>query len=188
MTDVADRHLRDKTDAIAYIIRNISEQCAAAVEGLDLARRADTSSTTSGDDDRSESGKKRSKRPVKKMSGSMDGESQTNASESEFGDANSDTSGYLRPNRGSNIPPTPDLVNDRSSTSMSLGSESLAVTPQRQSVNSQFSNRSQREDVPAVPTRIIDNEDDLSTEDVAEPVTKFNSTPVPGQQLQTTAQ
>ena len=39
--DVADRHLRDKTDAIAHIIRNISEQCAAAVEGLQLAHDAD---------------------------------------------------------------------------------------------------------------------------------------------------
>lgn len=50
MADVADRHLRDKTDAIAYIIRNISEQCAAAVEGLELARSADN------DDDESTSG------------------------------------------------------------------------------------------------------------------------------------
>lgn len=40
MSDVADRHLRDKTDAIADIIRNISEQCAAAVEGLQLANEA----------------------------------------------------------------------------------------------------------------------------------------------------
>ncbi|KAG0645767.1 DENN domain-containing [Hyphodiscus hymeniophilus] len=39
--DVADRHLRDKTDAIAHIIRNISEQCAAAVEGLQLAHDAE---------------------------------------------------------------------------------------------------------------------------------------------------
>ncbi|KAL8872421.1 MAG: hypothetical protein Q9174_001941 [Haloplaca sp. 1 TL-2023] len=38
---VADRHLRDKTDAIADIIRNISEQCAAAVEGLQLAHDAE---------------------------------------------------------------------------------------------------------------------------------------------------
>jgi hypothetical protein len=42
MTDVADRQLRDKTDAIAYIIRNISEQCAAAVEGLNMANRAES--------------------------------------------------------------------------------------------------------------------------------------------------
>src|SRR5690606_16226362 len=40
VADVADRHLRDKTDAIAHIIRNISAQCAAAVEGLQLAHDA----------------------------------------------------------------------------------------------------------------------------------------------------
>ena len=46
IADVADRHLRDKTDAIAYIIRNISDQCAAAVEGLHLAQHADTEDAT----------------------------------------------------------------------------------------------------------------------------------------------
>lgn len=184
MTDVADRRLRDKTDAIAYIIRNISEQCAAAVEGLDLARRADTSSTTSGDDDRSESGRKRGKRPVKKAS--VDGDMQTNASESDFGDANSETSGYLRPQRNSIMPPTPDLVHDRSSTSMSLGSESMVATPQRQSVNSQYSTRSLREDIPALPARIATNEEDLSSVDVAEPVTKFATETMQRQQQQLT--
>jgi hypothetical protein len=192
MTDVADRHLRDKTDAIAYIIRNISEQCAAAVEGLDLARRADTSSTVSGDDDRSESGKKRGKRPVKKLSGeSVDGESndyQTNASESEFGDAPSEASGYLRPKRVSHVPSTPDLVHDRSSTSMSLGSESVAHTPQRQSMSSQYS-RSNREEVPAMPTRIVDSDEvgDTSIEEVEEPVTKFDAQPVQSQPSQAAA-
>ncbi|KAG7285428.1 hypothetical protein NEMBOFW57_010055 [Staphylotrichum longicolle] len=39
--DVADRHLKDKTDAIAHIIRNIAEQCQAAVEGLQLAHDAE---------------------------------------------------------------------------------------------------------------------------------------------------
>lgn len=57
MSDVGDRNLRDKTDSIAYIIRNISEQCAAAVEGLDLARRADSVSTDN-DDNRSETSKR----------------------------------------------------------------------------------------------------------------------------------
>ena len=41
MADVADRRLRDKTDAIANIIRSISEQCAAAVEGIQLAHDAE---------------------------------------------------------------------------------------------------------------------------------------------------
>src|SRR6201994_126781 len=98
MTDVADRHLRDKTDAIAYIIRNISEQCAAAVEGLDLARRADTTSTEGDEDDRSGSGKKRGKRPQRNLapeSVTDEQDSQTNGSESEYGDASSDVTGYL---------------------------------------------------------------------------------------------
>lgn len=42
MTDVADKYLQEKTDSITYIIRNISEQCAAAVESLQLAQRAET--------------------------------------------------------------------------------------------------------------------------------------------------
>jgi len=181
MTDVADRHLRDKMDAIAYIIRNISEQCAAAVEGLDLARRADTSSTMSGDDDRSESAKKRGKRSSKMPSReSVDGEyheTQTNGSESEFGDAQSDTTGYLHPKRSSShVPPTPDLVHERSSTSMSLGSESTAATPQRQSLNSQY--KAQHEDIPELPTRIADAEADYSAEEVSEPVTKYSARPI----------
>jgi hypothetical protein len=182
MTDVADRHLRDKTDAIAYIIRNISEQCAAAVEGLD------TSSTVSGDDDRSESGKKRGKRAMKAASReSVDGdyhESQTNGSESEFGDANSEATGYLRPQRSSSqVPPTPDLVHERSSTSMSVGSESTAATPQRQSINSQY--KSQHEDIPEVPTRIVDHEADVSSEELSEPVTKYSARPISRGQQQT---
>ena len=184
MTDVADRHLRDKTDAIAYIIRNISEQCAAAVEGLDLARRADSS--TEGDEgDRSESGKKRGKRPAKNLSPeSIDGESQdqqTNGSESEFGDAQSEGTGYLHPKRGSNMPPTPDLVQDRSSTSMSVGSESISATPQRQSVHSQY--KLNHEDIPEVPTRIVGNEDEENVSPVvSEPVTKFSPQGLSNQQ------
>ena len=175
MTDVADRHLRDKTDAIAYIIRNISEQCAAAVEGLDLARRAETISTED-DEERSESGKKRGKRPAKKLAPeSVDGDSfdhQSNASESEFGDGHSEGTGYLRPSRGSNMPPTPDLVHDRSSTSMSLGSESTAATPQRGSLSSQYKTQSQ--EIANVPTRILDeDEESINPEEVSETVNKF---------------
>ncbi|KAK4543591.1 hypothetical protein LTR36_005486 [Oleoguttula mirabilis] len=178
MTDVADRHLRDKTDAIAYIIRNISEQCAAAVEGLDLARRADSVSTEN-DDDRSESGKKRrSKRPVKTLSPqSEDGESQeqqSNASESDYGDGRSESTGYLHPKRGSNLPPTPELVHDRSSTSMSVGSESTAATPQRHSLQSHY--KVMEEDIPEVP-RVVDHEGvgELGPEETHEPVTKFST-------------
>ena len=178
MTDVADRHLRDKTDAISYIIRNISEQCAAAVEGLDLARRAESVSTEGNEDERSESGKKRrGKRPAKNLSPhSEDGDHQSNGSESEFGDAHSDSTGYLHPSkRGSNVPPTPDLVHDRSSTSMSLGSESTAVTPQRHSLQSHY--KGQEEDIPEVPARIMENEGvgEMGPEENAEPVTKFST-------------
>lgn len=183
MTDVADRHLRDKTDAIAYIIRNISEQCAAAVEGLDLARRADTSSAASegGDDEeRTESRKKRGKRPAKHLSAdSVDGEQdqQSNAgSESEFGDGRTEstTGSYLHPKRTSVVPPTPDLVHDRSSTSMSIGSDSTAATPLRHSLQSQYSKN--HEDIPEVPTHIVDHEHGHTLEEVPEePVTKFST-------------
>lgn len=42
MNDVADRYLREKTDSISYIIRNISEQCAKAISDLQMANRTDT--------------------------------------------------------------------------------------------------------------------------------------------------
>lgn len=179
MTDVADRHLRDKTDAIAYIIRNISEQCAAAVEGLDLARRAETVSTDGDDEDKSESGKKRGKRPMKALSPQSDDgdmqEQQSNGSESEFGDAVSEGSSYLHPKRASHVPPTPDLVHDRSSTSMSVGSESTAATPQRHSLQSHY--KVHEEDIPEVPTRVVDTDGvgELGPEEVQEPITKFST-------------
>ncbi|KAF2638014.1 hypothetical protein P280DRAFT_88035 [Massarina eburnea CBS 473.64] len=106
MIDVADRHLRDKTDAIAYIIRNISEQCAAAVEGLQLAQQAD--------DDDNLSERRRSVGPAASSQGS------------DYGDED-----MLRPGRGSSIPPTPDLTH-RSSTAMSMASSS--TTPDRHSL------------------------------------------------------
>lgn len=171
MNDVADRHLRDKTDAIAYIIRNISEQCAAAVEGLDLARRADSVSSDGGE--HSESGRKRGKRAVKTLSPeSVDGDSQerqTNSSVSDYGDGQSEGTSYLHPNRPSSVPPTPDLVHNRSSTSMSVGSESTAATPQRHSLQSHY--RTHDDDIPEVPTRIVEG-DELEQQD--EPVTKFS--------------
>jgi len=42
MHDEADRNLQEKTESIAYILRNISEQCAAAVDSLQLAQRSAT--------------------------------------------------------------------------------------------------------------------------------------------------
>jgi hypothetical protein len=136
MADVADRHLRDKTDAIAYIIRNISEQCAAAVEGLELAR-----SSADTDDDASNAGEDASLSGAKSPGGTIGRDSasgkrssaslrrhrhdrhvsaataSSSQAGSEFGDDQSSVvsgSIYLNPerrdSRQSPIPPTPDLV------------------------------------------------------------------------------
>ncbi|OAL50416.1 hypothetical protein IQ07DRAFT_425952 [Pyrenochaeta sp. DS3sAY3a] len=135
MVDVADRVLRDKTDAIAYIIRNISEQCAAAVEGLQLAQRADTDDGDNHSERRSSVGQLSSVGPAQSTIGS------------EYGDDD-----MLRPGRGSSIPPTPDLSH-RSSTSMSMASAS--TTPDRTSL------QHRSHDVPDVPTRILEDDDDV---------------------------
>ncbi|OCK78912.1 hypothetical protein K432DRAFT_283971, partial [Lepidopterella palustris CBS 459.81] len=141
MADVADRHLRDKTDAIAYIIRNISEQCAAAVEGLQLAQRAD-----SEDDAQSE-------RPINTLPASSDdGHERQSTQGSEFGDEDS----YLHPGRNSSIPPTPDLVHNRSSTSMSIASAS--TTPDRHSLQ-----QYKQEEIPDVPTKIVEQDDEIES-------------------------
>jgi hypothetical protein len=185
VNDVSDRNLRDKTDSIAYIIRNISEQCAAAVEGLDLARRAESVSTEN-DDNRSESSKRYRERRMKRASAAeLDGTS--NGSGSEYGDAQSESASYLRPHRMSSIPPTPELEHNRSSTSMSLGSESTAATPQRQSINSQY--KTIHEDIPEVPTRIVDHEGvgDLGPEAVDEPITKFSHNGLPHRRQEATS-
>lgn len=137
MVDVADRVLRDKTDAIAYIIRNISEQCAAAVEGLQLAQRADTEDGDNHSERRSSLG----------QTSSVGGGRAQSTQGSEYGDED-----MLRPHRGSSIPPTPDLSH-RSSTSMSMASAS--TTPDRSSLT----HRSH--DVPVVPTRIMEHDDDV---------------------------
>jgi hypothetical protein len=145
MVDVADRHLRDKTDAIAYIIRNISEQCAAAVEGLQLAQQADTE-----DDGHSE----------RRLSASVDGRTQSTQG-SDYGDED-----MLRPGRGSSIPPTPDLTH-RSSTSMSMTSAS--TTPDRHSLQQRA-----HDDVPDVPTRIIEHDEEHLEDDMHEvPISKY---------------
>lgn len=134
MIDVADRHLRDKTDAIAYIIRNISEQCAAAVEGLQLAQRADSEEDAHADGNN--------------MARSEDGHQSVG---SEFGE---NESTFTRSNRrSSSIPPTPDLIHhNRSSTAMSIASNS--TTPDRRSLQ-QWKNED-----PDVPTRILEHEDE----------------------------
>lgn len=189
MNDVVDRNLRDKTDAIAYIIRNISEQCAAAVEGLHLAQRADSSA---GDDELPIQGNKRaslSNRASKRIMRGPVSEDGSAATNSEYGDNASDVSGsYLAPSRGRpfSIPPTPDLVHshsasglNRSSTSMSIGSVSTLATPDRHSVQSQW-RATVDEDIPEVPTRMVRGDNGIVAElsregeHLEEPSTKFS--------------
>jgi len=160
MSDVADRHLRDKTDAIAYIIRNISEQCAAAVDGLQLAQRADSDA---GD---------HHERKTNRLVPSEDGHDLSSASHgSENGEEGSIS--YLHPRRDSSVPPTPDLVHNRSSTSMSMASAS--TTPERNSLQAYKS-----EHVPEVPTRILESGLDHDVGDdsihVESPATKYAHT------------
>ncbi|KAJ5894841.1 hypothetical protein N7495_006532 [Penicillium taxi] len=138
ITDVADRYLRDKTDAIADIIRSISDQCAAAVEGLHLAQDAE--------DD--EDAKTQSEQRLGSEYGSQGG--RTTRTNSEVSDAENS----LHPgHRRSSIPPTPDLVHNRSSTSMSMISSS--TFPERSS---------QQYNVSDIPTRIVENDDEHALE------------------------
>lgn len=114
IADAADKHLRDKTDAIADIIRNISEQCAAAVEGLQLAQDAEE------DEDLLDS----YNTDGKEASEDHEHTAPTEGSEVGEGASENDNS-FLGPSgHSSSIPPTPDLVHNRSSTSMSNVSES----------------------------------------------------------------
>ena len=139
IADMADRRLRDKTDAIANIIRNISEQCAAAVEGIQLAHDAEA-------DDRDHIDP-----ALLDKSGHQhkDSEASEHTEDSGLGvpDDNADADsgvggspGHLTPNgdrdrrqSGSTIPPTPDLVGGRSNTSMSGYSVSTGATRDRDS-------------------------------------------------------
>ncbi|MBE7180198.1 MAG: hypothetical protein INR71_03150 [Terriglobus roseus] len=163
MADVADRHLRDKTDAIAYIIRNISEQCAAAVEGLHLAQRADDESETASQV--GDKAARHKKSDSQEQAGSSKGGS---VNGSEFGgDDNASAadsavtgSSYLAPsrtNRYSSVPPTPDLVHNRSSTSMSV--QSASTTPERHSLQTSY-----KEDLPDMPTRILEDDQESGRE------------------------
>jgi hypothetical protein len=139
ITDVADRYLRDKTDAIADIIRSISDQCAAAVEGLHLAQDAE--------DD--EEGKIQNSDRLGSDYDTQEGRSTRAASEMSDIDNSS-----LHPDaRHSSIPPTPDLVHNRSSTSMSMVSSST------------FPERSSQQYGPGdIPTRIVEDDDEHAHE------------------------
>jgi hypothetical protein len=141
--DVADRHLKDKTDAIAHIIRNIAEQCSAAVESLQLAQDADLE-------------EQRERGQIQKMSSRRGSNLSAAASDDGRSTATSDIGddSHLRPSSGrtSSIPPTPDLIPNRSSTSMSIAS--TATTPERISQQYVIGHD--------IPTKIVeDDEDDL---------------------------
>lgn len=140
MADVADRHLRDKTDAIADIIRNISEQCAAAVEGLHLAQDAEQ-------DDDSLAGKKVHD---ENLAPSEDGHEQSVRTDgSDVGEV--EDSSFLSPDRhNTSIPPTPELVHNRSSTSMSMVSTSIASDRSSQHYHT----------LPDVVTKIVESGDE----------------------------
>lgn len=149
--DVADRHLKDKTDAIAHIIRNIAEQCHAAVESLQVAHDLDASDSDAARSRKSRRGSNLSAVP------SDDGHS---AVTSEAGDES-----MLHPhNRLSSIPPTPDLIPNRASTSMSIAS--TATTPERASQQYMVGHE--------IPTKIVEDDED----DLDEP-TDGESNPIP---------
>lgn len=136
--DVADRHLRERTDAIAHIIRNIADQCAAAVEGLQLAHDAEVEA-----DEISHGQHNHRSSNLSAIAASDDGQS---AQGSEVGDDS-----LLHPNGlASSIPPTPDLVHNRSSTSMSISS--ATTTPERSS--QQYNSGTD------VPTKIVEDDDE----------------------------
>jgi hypothetical protein len=137
IVDVADRHLRDKTDAIAHIIRNISEQCAAAVEGLQLAHDAEVEA------EERLLAQARGSHRVSTLSVSDDG---TSAHGSETGD----DSVVIPTGRGSSIPPTPDLLYNRSSTAMSISS--ATTTPERSSQQYTIGTD--------IPTKIVEDSDE----------------------------
>ena len=144
VNDVADRYLREKTDAIADIIRSISDQCAAAVEGLHLAQDAEDEEAESKDQSESEP------RLVPDYESTVDGRTTRAASEVSDLDNNS-----LHPDNraSSSIPPTPDLIHNRSSTSMSNMSSS--TYPERSS---------QQYNTSEIPTRIVEDDDEHAHE------------------------
>jgi hypothetical protein len=158
MADVADRHLRDKTDAIAYIIRNISEQCAAAVEGLELARHAEDGSEIDPNEANRSSGKSPAG-TLRKVSSTHGRQSSTNSSQvasshgSDFGDDQSSVYLGASSSRTISVPPTPDLVGPRSGTSMSMTSAS--TTPER------YSLQHYPKEEPEIPTRVAEADEDV---------------------------
>ncbi|KAG5973041.1 hypothetical protein E4U55_000678 [Claviceps digitariae] len=140
--DVADRHLKDKTDAIAHIVRNIADQCQAAVESLQLAHDAEYRTT-------------RSSRRHSNLSGapSDDGHDDRSVATSDNGEDR-----RRQPGRCSSIPPTPDLIPNRSSTAMSFAS--ATTTPERSSLQYHV-----KDDI---PTKIVEDDEEDFEENSSE--------------------
>jgi hypothetical protein len=138
MSDVADRHLRDKTDAIAYIIRSISQQCAAAVESLHLAQ--EEAEVEGGEEEVFEPAIEGERTPGHSREDSI-ATSNLGASEDSHlaVDGRSDNgNGHLTPNsEHSSIPPTPELVHQRSSTALSMASTAPTTITDRSSLQNQ---------------------------------------------------
>ncbi|CAL3969406.1 unnamed protein product [Diplocarpon coronariae] len=143
IVDVADRHLKDKTDAIAHIIRNISEQCAAAVEGLQLAHDAEVEAEELALKEARGQHREHRGSHLSTLSASDDGNSNG-------GSENGDDSSLLPSDRASSIPPTPDLIHNRSSTSMSIAS--TTTTPERSSQQYNLGTE--------IPTKIVEGSDE----------------------------
>ena len=180
--DVADRHLKDKTDAIAHIIRNIAEQCQAAVEGLQLAHDAELGRPQSAASRARDFSK--SRRGSSLSTAASDDGNGSSAATSDVGD----DSTLLRPNSGriSSIPPTPDLIPNRSSTSMSFASTTV-TTPERGSQQYLLGGAGHAAGHAHmglghdIPTKIV--EDDEDVDDLAADeriVAESESNPIPG--------
>jgi len=145
MSDVADRHLRDKTDAIADIIRNISEQCAAAVEGLQLANEAAEVEDDEMVGDEPVVGPPSTSHHTREDSDNLSPLDPLTSPDSRSG------TGHLTPqSERSSIPPTPDLVHQRSSTALSMASTAPTNYTARESLN--HNTRGDR-------TKIVEDED-----------------------------
>jgi len=185
IADIADRHLRDKTDAIAYIIRNISDQCAAAVEGLQLAQNADTSDA---DVDANHLDPELPTSSGNKMHTHTHSHTNSNDDASMLGEEHDSghggSTGHLTPHeevgkegrqsRASTIPETPDLIGGRSSTSMSGYSNSTAPT-QAGRDSQQWGVHPQQMHDAGKGMRIIEADDELAHAGENEVVSKHQS-------------
>jgi len=145
---VADRHLKDKTDAIAHIIRNIAEQCQAAVESLQLAQDAEIGQETPSRPS-SATHQRKSIRRASNLSAAPSDDGQSVSTDGRDDDGMLHASG-----RTSSIPPTPDLIPNRASTSMSVAS--TATTPERSSQQYVIGHD--------IPTKIVEDDEDEYTD------------------------